>query len=174
MLGITTSSSALTISPLQIGAQPQLMAVCLQAPFGSKTGLWNMSDLPTEFSATGSDAVSDTMAYQFSLPPLGDSPSSMIPSLHHLARDQSHPSPTGFTKPLSPSESNSAASKAAKVKRSISTPNVRGQASADAAALALSAEKKRNKLGYHRTSVACGEYSIRGVSFSTPRTDPCF
>lgn len=156
MLGISTPGSALGISPFQIGAQPQLMAVCLQTPFGSKTGLWNMSDLPTEFSTTGSDAVSDTMAYQFSLPPLGDSPSSMIPSLHHLARDQSHPSPTTFTKPLSPGDS--AAAKAAKVKRSISTPNVRGQASADAAALALSAEKKRNKLGYHRTSVACGEY----------------
>jgi len=47
--------------------------------------------------------------------------------------------------------------KPAKIKRSTSTPNVRGQASADAAALALSAEKRRNKLGYHRTSVACGE-----------------
>jgi hypothetical protein len=39
----------------------------------------------------------------------------------------------------------------------MSTPNVRGQASADAAALALSADKRRNKLGYHRTSVACGK-----------------
>lgn len=40
------------------------------------------------------------------------------------------------------------------IKRSASTPNVRGLASAEAAA-AL-AEKRRNKLGYHRTSVACG------------------
>ena len=42
------------------------------------------------------------------------------------------------------------------IKRSASTPNVRGQAAADAAALSLAAEKRRNKLGYHRTSVACG------------------
>ncbi|KAI9890691.1 MAG: hypothetical protein M1814_003760 [Vezdaea aestivalis] len=40
------------------------------------------------------------------------------------------------------------------VKRSASTPNVRVQAAADAAAMSL-AEKRRNKLGYHRTSVAC-------------------
>ncbi|KAI9721312.1 MAG: hypothetical protein M1812_002474 [Candelaria pacifica] len=39
------------------------------------------------------------------------------------------------------------------VKRSASTPNVRGLAAADAAGLSMSAaEKRRNKLGYHRTS----------------------
>ena len=43
------------------------------------------------------------------------------------------------------------------MKRSASTPNVRGQAAADAAALSLAADKRRNKLGYHRTSVACGK-----------------
>jgi hypothetical protein len=62
--------------------------------------------------------------------------------------------------PVSPSFQNrgfAAASMSAKVKRSMSTPNVRGQASAEAAALALSADKRRNKLGYHRTSVACGK-----------------
>ncbi|KAH0543199.1 hypothetical protein FGG08_002460 [Glutinoglossum americanum] len=42
------------------------------------------------------------------------------------------------------------------VKRSASTPNVRGQAAADAAGLSF-ADKRRNKLGYHRTSVACGK-----------------
>ena len=40
------------------------------------------------------------------------------------------------------------------IKRSQSTPNVRGLANSDAG-MSL-AEKKRNKLGYHRTSVACG------------------
>ncbi len=44
-------------------------------------------------------------------------------------------------------------------KRSASTPNVRGLAAVDAAGLSMSAaEKRRNKLGYHRTSVACGEF----------------
>lgn len=45
---------------------------------------------------------------------------------------------------------------AAIVKRSASTPNVRGLAVADGAALSYAADKRRNKLGYHRTSVACG------------------
>lgn len=46
------------------------------------------------------------------------------------------------------------------MKRSASTPNVRGQAAADAAALSLAADKRRNKLGYHRTSVACGTFAL--------------
>lgn len=45
------------------------------------------------------------------------------------------------------------------IKRSASTPNVRGLASADTAGTSL-ADKRRNKLGYHRTSVACGEFSV--------------
>ncbi|KFY29848.1 hypothetical protein V494_08438 [Pseudogymnoascus sp. VKM F-4513 (FW-928)] len=49
-----------------------------------------------------------------------------------------------------------------KVKRSSSTPNIRDQAVADAA-LAASAEKRRNKLGYHRTSVACGHCRRRKI-----------
>jgi hypothetical protein len=44
------------------------------------------------------------------------------------------------------------------IKRSQSTPNVRGLTNGDAG-MTL-AEKKRNKLGYHRTSVACGMYSL--------------
>ena len=42
----------------------------------------------------------------------------------------------------------------ASLKRSASTPNVRGYPNGDAG-MTL-AEKRRNKLGYHRTSVACG------------------
>ena len=43
------------------------------------------------------------------------------------------------------------------LKRSASTPNVRGFPNSDAG-MTL-AEKRRNKLGYHRTSVACGTLS---------------
>ena len=45
----------------------------------------------------------------------------------------------------------------ASLKRSASTPNVRGFPNGDAG-MTL-AEKRRNKLGYHRTSVACGTFS---------------
>jgi hypothetical protein len=63
-------------------------------------------------------------------------------------------------------------SKALKLKRSMSSSNVRplqGQSAQqqlpppqevttpEQTALSLAAEKKRNKLGYHRTSVACGK-----------------
>ena len=47
----------------------------------------------------------------------------------------------------------------AAIKRSASTPNVRGLAASEAA-MSL-ADKRRSKLGYHRTSVACGR-SLRG------------
>jgi hypothetical protein len=42
------------------------------------------------------------------------------------------------------------------MKRAASTPNVRSMAGAEALAVSV-AEKRRNKLGYHRTSVACGQ-----------------
>jgi len=45
----------------------------------------------------------------------------------------------------------------ASLKRSASTPNVRGMSNGDAG-MTLE-EKRRNKLGYHRTSVACGKCS---------------
>ena len=48
----------------------------------------------------------------------------------------------------------------ASLKRSASTPNVRGFPNGDAG-MTL-AEKRRNKLGYHRTSVACGMFPSMG------------
>ena len=41
------------------------------------------------------------------------------------------------------------------MKRAVSSPDVRDLASLDISSMS-SAEKKRNKLGYHRTAVACG------------------
>lgn len=50
------------------------------------------------------------------------------------------------------------------LRRSVSTPHIRGLAMGDAGASSPISDKKRNKLGYHRTSVACG------TSFSICRT----
>ncbi|KAI9670906.1 MAG: hypothetical protein M1817_003791 [Caeruleum heppii] len=58
------------------------------------------------------------------------------------------------------------------MKRSASTPNVRGQAAADAAALSYAADKRRNKLGYHRTSVACGHCRRRKIRCLLAPDDP--
>lgn len=135
------------------------MAVSVQAPLYSKLGMWVMGDPPTAFSSPDPDALS-TMAYQYPLGNSGlESSSNMIPSYHHLPEEHGQSNSPADVTPLSPSFKNrgtSNSSKSAKIKRSMSTPNVRGQSSADAA-LALSAEKRRNKLGYHRTSVACGK-----------------
>ncbi|KAI5804915.1 hypothetical protein EDC01DRAFT_610129 [Geopyxis carbonaria] len=51
------------------------------------------------------------------------------------------------------------------VKRSLSTPNVQQAATvlADSGSLSYSADKRRNKLGYHRTSVACGHCRRRKI-----------
>ena len=48
-----------------------------------------------------------------------------------------------------------------KLRRSASTPNVRPQGTNDVelGLLSHNGEKKRNKLGYHRSSMACGRYS---------------
>lgn len=136
------------------------MAVSVQAPLYSKIGMWSMGDPPTSLSSTNPEAL-PTMAYQY---PVGtsslESSSNMIPSYPHLPGEHTQPNPPADAMPSSPSIKNreiSTGFKSAKIKRSMSTPNVRGQSSADAAALALSADKRRNKLGYHRTSVACGE-----------------
>lgn len=44
------------------------------------------------------------------------------------------------------------------IKRSLSTPNVRSQQnSSEHVPMGMPGEKRRNKLGYHRTSVACGK-----------------
>ncbi|OLN94303.1 hypothetical protein CCHL11_02970 [Colletotrichum chlorophyti] len=52
-----------------------------------------------------------------------------------------------------------------RLKRAVSTPNVRSlQANmSDPNQLGLAGEKKRNKLGYHRTSVACGHCRRRKI-----------
>jgi hypothetical protein len=46
------------------------------------------------------------------------------------------------------------------IRRSASTPQIRSIATSEGAQISPTADKRRNKLGYHRTSVACGEYLI--------------
>ncbi|KAH8814174.1 hypothetical protein F5882DRAFT_485699 [Hyaloscypha sp. PMI_1271] len=152
------------------------MAVSVQAPFYSKSGMWNPGDPHSTFSSTGSEGIPNSMSYQYPLPSSGlDAPPSMIPSYHHPPLDHTQPASPAQAKPRSPSlkkETSSASSKSAKIKRSMSTPNVRGPATAEAAALALSADKRRNKLGYHRTSVACGHCRRRKIRCIPAPADP--
>ncbi|KAI9788859.1 MAG: hypothetical protein M1816_006523 [Peltula sp. TS41687] len=56
------------------------------------------------------------------------------------------------------------------IKRAASTPNVRGLATSDVTA--MSYDKRRNKLGYHRTSVACGHCRRRKIRCLLAPDDP--
>ncbi|KAL8816913.1 MAG: hypothetical protein Q9223_004158 [Gallowayella weberi] len=55
------------------------------------------------------------------------------------------------------------------LKRSASTPNVRGLITPESA---MSLDKRRNKLGYHRTSVACGHCRRRKIRCLLALDDP--
>ena len=135
------------------------MAVSVQAQDYTKS-LWNGGEPQFPFSNLITDApIATTMAYQYPLGSTGrDQSSGMVHRFNHHPEDTSQTNSPALENEPSPVPKNRGmAARPAKIKRSSSTPNVRGQASADAAALALSAEKRRNKLGYHRTSVACGK-----------------
>lgn len=76
------------------------------------------------------------------------------------------PPPTGSSLEMRPSQDSTMSLKdrkdslsqaSLKIKRSLSTPNVRSQPNVpDHLSMGMPGEKRRNKLGYHRTSVACG------------------
>ena len=75
-------------------------------------------------------------------------PSNSLPSQHLLSH------PTALTTSMTTQRRRKASKNGvSSLKRSVSTPNVRGDAGMSMA------DKRRNKLGYHRTSVACGMLS---------------
>lgn len=141
------------------------MAVSVQSPFSSKSSPWSMADLPHHNFSRGNPNQISPMAYPYH--PMNQGlDQNMMPSYdHHMEPIRSHsplhgqgPSPS--TRELEAS-SLSKATKESKAKRSMSTPNIRTSNNTDAAALALVNDKRRNKLGYHRTSVACGKICSR-------------
>jgi hypothetical protein len=135
------------------------MAVGLQAPISSKTSAWHLTQPSTKISQV-SEPMTAIMSYQYPLPPAPDvdvSPTNLV-NYHLPAIPPLHPQPVNKTGPVR--RGASGPSKGGKVKRSASSPNVRGQARTDqteSAFMSLADEKRRNKLGYHRTSVACGQ-----------------
>jgi hypothetical protein len=131
------------------------MAVSVQIPYSSSPSMWHLKQ-PAAAFPTDFDGPTDNALY-YNAGPL--EPSSVIPMYHHSVSGEQSPITSVESPVLSKYHDSTSLSKNSKIKRSISTPNVRGQASSDVAHLALSADKRRNKLGYHRTSVACGIYS---------------
>lgn len=62
--------------------------------------------------------------------------------------------------------------KAPEIRRSVSTPHMRNLALANSGELSPTADKRRNKLGYHRTSVACGHCRRRKIRCLLSQDDP--
>ncbi|CAK7231874.1 hypothetical protein SCUCBS95973_008070 [Sporothrix curviconia] len=136
--------------------------------------------------------MTDIMSYHYPAPPSnGDSVAhiALAPADYHLPMAADYASASGLPSTsssglgqdphVSPRERRDSLSKSSslnmKLKRTSSTPVVapqqanmsmsqpQGLSPSDHAALSLAAEKRRNKLGYHRTSVACGHCRRRKI-----------
>lgn len=135
------------------------MAVALQLAPISKFDSWTLED-PIYLPTRAPESMTAAMSYQYPIPSSGPNiniQSSNPINKYHLP--SIIPPPSSHAIPKQPSPIRRGASlgqKQQKMKRSMSSPNVRGQSRTDGSESAMSAEKRRNKLGYHRTSVACG------------------
>lgn len=94
-------------------------------------------------------------------PPASGMDSSILFPCFHNSLDLAKPLSPTTSKMNSPTAEKKSWSsiKTTKINKSPSTSTHVATYSTDTSSLILSTEKKRNKLGYHRTSVACGEQS---------------
>lgn len=151
------------------------MAVVAPPPFKSTRDIWRSGDSAI-YPAAAPTPMTDIMSYQYPPPPNGADmdlpPSGYLPSY-----SVSQQGPSGMEMRTSPESGMSSKdrsdsfSKSMDLKRSISNPagSLQSQSQSQQSqtpqqsttpeqnALALAGEKRRNKLGYHRTSVACGK-----------------
>ncbi|KAI1457985.1 hypothetical protein F4805DRAFT_467052 [Annulohypoxylon moriforme] len=108
------------------------------------------------------------MSYQYAppqeIPELGASQTGYMGS--HLAPMGSNLESNQFP----PTRRRESLSKESKLKRSVSTPNVRPQGTneADPGTLGPSNERRRNRLGYHRTPIACQHCRRRKIRCKQP------
>jgi hypothetical protein len=159
------------------------MAVVAPPPFRSQPELWGSVDASiAEVDLT--DSMTH-MSYQYPPPPPAQNGAAMdlAPAAGYLADYNSLPASSDMD--ARSSLDSNAQDLDKKLTRSMSTPTVRpGQPvpppqqvgadvmGADAASLALASEKRRNKLGYHRTSVACGKSNSSTSSCSSVANYP--
>ncbi|KAL1880811.1 hypothetical protein VTK73DRAFT_4981 [Phialemonium thermophilum] len=155
------------------------MAVVAPPPLNSNLDLWGPSESAI-YPAVAPESMTDVMPYQYPPPPTAQNgadmelpPSGYIPN-YSISQGSSGvdmgPSPDSN---LSLDESQETSSKAMKMKQAMSSPGARSSqmqqspphhgAMQDQNALAMGGEKRRNKLGYHRTSVACGHCRRRKI-----------
>lgn len=111
--------------------------------------------------------MTSIMSYQYPPPPPPNGTEMDIPPPGYMSNygvPQPAASPmdmrSGQEPPISLKDRKDSLSQASrKIKLSLSTPNIRAQQhSPDHGSMGMSSsDKRRNKLGYHRTSVACGK-----------------
>ncbi|KAK3329607.1 hypothetical protein B0H66DRAFT_31911 [Apodospora peruviana] len=152
------------------------MAVVAPPPFKSNRDIWGSGD-SVIYPVVSPVPMTDIMSYQYppppngadmDLPPSGYLPNYSVPPQASSGMDM-RPSPDSG---IPSRERSDSFSKSMKLKRTISEPTVgppqsqqptTPQQSTTAEQNALAQEKRRNKLGYHRTSVACGHCRRRKI-----------
>jgi hypothetical protein len=157
------------------------MAVVAPPPLKSNLASWGSSDSAI-YPSVPPAPMTDIMSYQYPPPPSQNGADMDIPPSGYLP-NYSVPSQTssgmdirsGPDSGIPSRDRSDSLSKSLKLKRSISTPVVgppqsqppptqqhpptpQQSTTPGQDALSLAAEKRRNKLGYHRTSVACGKF----------------
>lgn len=151
------------------------MAVVAPPPFKSNRDIWGSGN-STIYPAVSPAPMTDIMSYQYPPPPNGTDmdvpPSGYLPNYSAPPQGAS-----GMAMRPSPDSGRDRSGSTSLKRSSISTPAGPPQSqsqtqqpptpqeltTAEQNAVALATEKRRNKLGYHRTSVACGKYSLESL-----------
>ncbi|OJD35575.1 zn2 cys6 dna-binding protein [Diplodia corticola] len=98
------------------------------------------------------------------------------PLAHHLDGHDLHPGlpayPADSAKTLHDKRRHSRGKIHPQIKRSSSTPHMRALALGESSPISPNSDKRRNKLGYHRTSVACGHCRRRKIRCLLAPDDP--
>ncbi|KLU87589.1 hypothetical protein MAPG_06586 [Magnaporthiopsis poae ATCC 64411] len=132
--------------------------------------------------------MTDAMSYQYPPPPphgveMGMSSSAYAATYAPLPHSSEFGMGSEHDPNYSPRDRRDSFSTAMHLKRSMSTPNVRPELPLEQAHMQhqgqpvdhvsfLAADKRRNKLGYHRTSVACGHCRRRKIRCLPSSDDP--
>ncbi|PKS10514.1 hypothetical protein jhhlp_002266 [Lomentospora prolificans] len=118
------------------------------------------------------ELMTSIMSYQYPPPPPPNGAEMDMPHAGYMP-NYNLPPPTNSSMEMRPAQDSpmslkdrkdSLSQASLKIKRSLSTPNVRSQPTVpEHVPMGMPGEKRRNKLGYHRTSVACGHCRRRKI-----------
>ena len=140
------------------------MAVVAPPPSHNKLDLWGTANSVVS-PLHASESMTSIMSYQYPPPPPPNGAEMDMPPSGYMPNYSVPPPASAIDmrpaqdSSMSLKERKDSLSQASlmKLKRSMSIPNVGSQPTAQDHAMGMPGEKRRNKLGYHRTSVACGK-----------------